>query len=281
MYRNSEDGSYLTDLADGVLSLTFNRPEHGNAVPSTAVPGLTQMFQQAQTDQSVRCVLVRGRGKVFSAGGDVGGFAKALKQETAERRADFSARLGRLAVLVQSVIAFDRPIVAAIRGAVAGAGLLYPLAADYAVGDESATFVFAHQRVGLSPDGGVSFLLPQVVGTRTARTLLLTAAKLDAQEAFRLGILSRIVSAEELDTDALTAARRFAAAPQCAVRWAKRLVNAAAENSPPEQLQAEREGIVECVGDPDFKEGVTAFIEKRKTDFPSTYVEPPQSRRNL
>jgi 2-(1,2-epoxy-1,2-dihydrophenyl)acetyl-CoA isomerase len=277
MIRNPEDGSYLVDLNDGVLKLTFNRPEHGNAIPSTAVPDLTRLFQQSQADPAVRCILIQGKGKVFSAGGDVGSFANSIKQEVGLRQADFSRRMGNLAGMVEAVVAFDRPIVAAIRGAVAGAGLMYPLVSDYAIGDDSATFVFAHQRVGLAPDGGVSFLLPQVVGTRTARTLLLTAAKLDAQEAWRLGILSRIVPAEELESESMKLAQRFAQAPQRAVSLAKRLVNAANSTSLADQLQAEREGIVKCVGDPDFAEGVMAFVEKRRADFPSARPRPSQS----
>jgi len=277
MNRNPEDGSYLVDLNEGVLRVTFNRPEHGNAIPSTAVPELSSLFQEAKADPGVRCILIQGKGKVFSAGGDVGSFATSIKQEVGARQADFSRRLGNLAGLVEAIVAFDRPVVAAIRGAVAGAGLMYPLVADYAIGDDSATFVFAHQRVGLAPDGGVSYLLPQVVGTRTARTLLLTAAKLDAQEAFRLGILSRIVPADELESEALKIAQRFALAPQRAVSLAKRLVNAADSRPLADQLQAEREGIVACVADPDFSEGVMAFVEKRKADFPSTRVRSPQS----
>jgi len=277
MNRNPEDGSYLVDLNEGVLRVTFNRPEHGNAIPSTAVPELSSLFQEAKADPGVRCILIQGKGKVFSAGGDVGSFATSIKQEVGARQADFSRRLGNLAGLVEAIVAFDRPVVAAIRGAVAGAGLMYPLVADYAIGDDSATFVFAHQRVGLAPDGGVSYLLPQVVGTRTARTLLLTAAKLDAQEAFRLGILSRIVPADELESEALKIAQRFALAPQRAVSLAKRLVNAADSRPLADQLQAEREGIEACVADPDFSEGVMAFVEKRKADFPSTRVRSPQS----
>jgi 2-(1,2-epoxy-1,2-dihydrophenyl)acetyl-CoA isomerase len=269
MIETPEDQSYLVDLTDGVLRLTFNRPEFGNAIPSTATPLLERLFRAAQADPAVRCILVSGKGKVFSAGGDVVGFARSLEQDAATRQADFGARLTRLEGLVQAVVAFDRPIVASIRGAAAGAGLLYPLAADVAIGDDSAAFVFAHQRVGLSPDGGVSGLLPQVVGERTARTLLLTAAKLDAAEALRLGILSRIVPAEELEAESAKQARRFAQAPQLAIVSAKRLVRGATTRPLAEQLEAETAAIVACVGDPDFTEGVRAFIEKRGARFPS------------
>lgn len=269
MMETPADQSYLVHFSGGVIRLTFNRPAQGNAIPPTAVPGLTAMFQAAQADASVRCILIDGKGTVFSAGGDIGAFAKSLDQDAGSRQADFARRLQLLGTLTEAVAGFDRPIVTAIRGAVAGAGLLYPLIADYTIGDASAKFVFAHQKVGLSPDGGVSYLLPQVVGVRMARTLLLTAATVGGTEAHRIGLLSRLVVAEELEPEASAVARRFAAAPQRAIVSAKRLVNAAADRTLHEQLAAEREQIVACVGDADFAEGVRSFLEKRRADFPS------------
>lgn len=270
MIHSAEDGSYLAEVTDGVLRLSFNRPQFGNAVPKTAVPALTDLFRAAQNDPSVRCILIRGEGKVFSAGGDVAGFAQSLEQDVATRRADFAQRLPRARLLVEAVAEFEKPIVAAVRGAAAGAGLFYPLVADYAVGDESATFVFAHQRVGLSPDGGVTAVLPQVVGLRMARMLLLTAAKVGAEEALRLGLLHRIVPAEKLEDAAMKIARRLAHAPQKAIRLAKRMVNASVRLPLADILDSETSGIVECVGDEDFAEGVRAFLEKRTPSFPST-----------
>lgn len=269
MIETPEDNSYVVDLADGLLTLTFNRPEAGNAIPSTAVPHLIRLFESAQADLGVRAILIRARGKVFSAGGDVAGFAKSLTQSREERAADFGARLRRLESLVPAVLAFDRPIVAAVRGAAAGAGLLYPLAADVALGDESATFVFAHQRIGLSPDGGVSYVLPRVVGPRIARMLMLTAAKVDAEEALRIGLLTRLVPAETLDVEAVKLARRLVQAPLTAVRQTKRLMTASADATIADQLRGETDGIVACVTDPDFDEGVTAFVEKRPARFTS------------
>jgi 2-(1,2-epoxy-1,2-dihydrophenyl)acetyl-CoA isomerase len=151
--------------------------------------------------------------------------------------------------------------------------LLYVLAADYAIGDETASMVFAHQRVGLSPDGGLSILLPQVVGTRTARALMLTAARLDAAEAYRLGILNKIVGAAELDAEAAKIARRLAHAPQLATVSTKRLINAAGHTPFSSQLTAEAEATVACTRHPDFAEGVQAFLGKRAAVFPSTLIE--------
>jgi len=272
MFQSPDDRHFLVDFNDGLLRLTLNRPEYGNAMPPTAVPGLLALFRAAQANPAVRCIMMDGNGKIFCAGGDVGGFGKSLEQEPAVRQASFAERLAGLGSLVEAVASFDRPFVVAVRGAVAGAGLLYPLIADYVLADGTAAFAFAHQRVGLSPDGGVSYFLPQVVGVRTARTLLLTAAKIDAAEALRLGILSRIVPAEQLEGEFVAAARRFAAAPQRAVVAAKRLVNHAGSRSLGEQLKEEGDSIVACVGDPDFEEGVKAFLEKRRANFPSARI---------
>lgn len=269
MLESAPDESYLVEVIDGVLRLSFNRPQFGNATTTAAVPTLTKLFQDAQADPSVRCILIRGEGRIFSAGGDVASFGRSLEQDVATRQADFSKRLPALRRLVEAVTAFDRPIVTSVRGAAAGAGLYYPLVADYVIGDDTATFVFAHQKIGLSPDGGVTSVLPQVVGLRMARMLLMTAAKVDADEALRLGILHRIVAADALEDEAMKMARRLARAPQRAIKLAKQLVN----NSPglplADILDAETDGIVACVGDDDFAEGVRAFLEKRQAAFPS------------
>lgn len=270
MIRAPEDGSYLVEISEGVLRLSFNRPEYGNAVPTTAVPHLIALFEEAREDPSVRAILVRGEGKMFSAGGDVAAFKRSLEQDRAARQADFAERLPRARKLVEAVVAFDKPMIAAIRGACAGAGLMYPLAADVVIGEADATFVFAHQRIGLSPDGGVSALLPQVVGVRAARRLLVTAAKVDAEEALRIGLLDEIVETGTLESVTLKLARRLARAPQLAVRTAKRLIAMQAAGATlADQLDGETAGIVAAVGDEDFAEGVRAFMEKRAAVFPS------------
>jgi 2-(1,2-epoxy-1,2-dihydrophenyl)acetyl-CoA isomerase len=269
MFETPESGDYLVQLENGVLRLSFNRPKFGNAMAQTSVPGLVRLFRDAQESAQVRSVLIRGEGKIFSAGGDVAGFARSLEQDVPSRRADFSRRLSNLRVLVEAILAFDRPLVVSVRGAAAGAGLFYPLAADYVIADPTAVFIFAHQGVALCPDNGVTALLPQVVGQRTARSLVLTSARVKAEEALRLGLINRIVAPEELESEANEAALRLARAPRLAVVLAKKLVNDSSRRPLGEQLDAEMNGIVACVGDADFEEGVRAFLEKRTPSFPS------------
>jgi 2-(1,2-epoxy-1,2-dihydrophenyl)acetyl-CoA isomerase len=261
------DEGFLVDKSEGVLTLSFNRPEQGNAIPSSAVPELINLFNSINGDASVRAVLIRGEGKHFSAGGDVAGFAQTLSLSPEERRENFAARLDRTSVYVSAYVDIQVPVVVACKGGVAGGGLMYALGADYVLADDTAAFVFAHQRVGLTPDCGLSYLLPKIVGVRHAAELVLTAAKIDAAEAHRLGMVSRIVTSETLDTEARALAVKFARGPADVLRTAKHLLHAGLERSIAQALEAERNAIVACVGEAAFEEGVRAFVDKRAPDF--------------
>lgn len=271
MSETFRNGSFRVEHEDGVLKITLDRPEFGNAVPSEDMPSMKGVFDAAKDDASVRAVLIRGEGGVFSAGGDLGMFARSIEVDKATRQADFAARLPLLQALAQTLIDFEKPLIVAMRGAVAGAGLLYPLAADIVIGAPEAVFLFAHQRTGLSPDGGVTVLLPLVTTPRTARRLLLTGAVVKSAEALTLGLLSEIVETGALDEHAMRVARRIAHGPQLALRLTKRLLGQAANGaSIPGQLANEVQGIIASVGDDDFAEGVKALVEKRTPIFPST-----------
>ena len=191
-FATPHDRSYLVELDEGLLRLSFNRPDQGNAMKSDMVAPLTDLFRTAAASSDVRAVLVRGEGQHFSAGGDVAGFAPLLERSVAERQEEFRGRIARLGGLVQAVAECPCPVVVALRGAVAGASMLFPLAADHVIGDDSALFVFAHLGIGLSPDGGVSALLPRIVGERGARSLVLTGARVKAEEALRLGLINQL-----------------------------------------------------------------------------------------
>lgn len=261
------DTAFLVDRADGILTLSFNRPEAGNAIPPAAVAPLIELFASINDDASVRAVIVRGEGKHFSAGGDVQGFARSLAQPVEERRADFAARLGRVTMMVEHYLAIEVPVIAACQGAVAGGGLMYALGADYVFADAGAMFIFAHQRVGLVPDTGVSYLLPRVVGERSALDLTLRAGRIGADEARRIGIVNQIAADGALDAEARALAEKLRHGPSGVMRAAKRLIRASASSSLSDHLSAERDAIVRCVGEAPFEEGVRAFLDKRSPDF--------------
>ena len=141
--------------------------------------------------------------------------------------------------------------------------MLFVLAADIVLADDTASFLFVHGRLGLPPDAAVSWLLPRVVGHRSASHLILTNAIVGAAQGQALGIVTRLVSPEDLRAETMKLARGRAGASQAAIKTAKRLLAGSASKSLPDQLQAEREGVVACVGGVDFAEGVSAFLEKR------------------
>lgn len=264
-----EDRSYLADLADGVLTISFNRPEMGNAMVTHMVPPLTELFHLANARDDIRVVLMRGEGKYFSAGGDVAGFAKTLELDVPKRREVWIGRLNRVRGLVEAVMGFEGPLVVQMRGPVAGVAMVFPLVADHVIGDETSMFVFAHLGIGVSTDGGVSKLLAESVGTRAARSLLMTGARVKAEEALRIGLLNRQVAGEELEAEVAQTVARMAKGPQGALRGIKRLAREAEGRAMGDHLDAERDAFLDRVVDEDFREGVAAFLEKRKPDFPS------------
>lgn len=269
MYFKTTDNRILSNLQNGVLSVTFNRPEFRNAFAQGMSAEIAALLRKAQKDATVRCIVFAGQGDHFTAGGDIAALKANLLLSHSERQDLFQKHLGTTKERVLATLAFDRPIIAKLRGGVAGAGLAFPLAADLVISDETSTFVFAHQRIGLPPDGGVSYLLPRVVGWRAARRLILTASVVNAADALNLGIIDQIVPAESLDAVVTKAAARFTRAPQAAMRSAKTLMDQSMFRTAAEQLDHETRNFVDCVANDDFDEGVTAFVEKRKAAFPS------------
>lgn len=258
-----------SSLDDGVLRITFDRPETRNAITREMTVPLTRLLTDAQADDRVRCIVFGGAGGVFSAGGDVAGFRRALAEPVTERQAGFRARLDAAAAMVEALLRIDRPVVAALRGPVAGAGLGFVLAADLVIADETAKLIFAHRTIGLTPDGGVTWLLPRVVGWRVAKRLTLTAATVGASEALGLGLVDRIVPSGDYDAVVAAAAAGFARAPRGAIARTKRLLDAAMHAAPEAQLGRERDAIVDSIATADFEEGVAAFLDKRQPRFPS------------
>jgi len=257
----------LTDLVDGVLTITLNRPDHGNSTPANTVPDVVRMIRSAGQSPEVRCIVLQGAGKHFCTGGDLRAYSEELPGGPEALQRSFEQRLNNVADLIKALTALDRPVIARCKGVVAGAGLMFALTADWVIADETAQFMFAHRRAGLSPDGGVSYFLPQIVGQRVAAQLILGGQLVKAERAKDLGLVTELVPGEKLDEEVNRLARELARAPQLAMRSAKRLIYSASAHSLEEHLAAETQGIIEAVGHPDFAEGVTAFLEKRPPRF--------------
>ena len=254
----------LVELSDGVLTVPVSLAAAGNALDAGAVAQARAVIEAlAEGSLEAGAVLLVGGGRNFCAGGNVAGFAAAD---------DRAAHIRELADLLHGLMrALDRlevPVVAAVTGWAAGAGLSLVLASDVAVGGPGTTLLAAYPGIGLTPDGGMSWRLPRVVGPVIARTFLLTNEPMDGRRAYQLGVLSRF---EEDDAAVAGSARalaeKLAAGPREAMAGAKRLLRASGAADLDSQLDAERDSIAALAVSADGVEGVDAFVAKRPPRF--------------
>ncbi|MBI2184454.1 MAG: enoyl-CoA hydratase/isomerase family protein [Thaumarchaeota archaeon] len=247
-----------------VAYLTLNRPEALNAVNGELAKDLGEKIKLCSGDGEVSCVVVRGSGRSFSAGGDVREMLKSVDSGDYEHLIDL---MGVLHGTIRSMRMLSKPILAAINGVVAGGGWGIALACDLRLATKSARFVSAFTNIGLAPDSGSTYFLPRIIGESKALELFLTNRSLSADEAYSMGLVNRVVPDGGLDaaTDEL-ASFLAQSAPQ-AVSGTKALVYGSFENDLEEQLEHEVE-VNESLGrSEDFKEGLKAFLEKRKPHF--------------
>jgi len=253
----------LFEQHGAIGTLTFNRPAVYNAMNDQLILALRDTLRTAQASTTLRAMVVKGAGKAFLAGGDVGVF-----YQQKDTIADAVTPLGD--ALHEAIIAIRTlpfPVIAQIHGAVAGAGLSLALACDFAVAAESAHFTSAYARIGLSPDGGSTFFLPRIVGMKKALELIMLSDTLSAGQAHDCGLINRVVADDQLESEVAALALHLAAGPTQAYARAKLLVNQSFQTPIRQHLDDEIARFAECARTEDFREGVTAFVEKRKPDF--------------
>ncbi len=259
--------SVLLDRKGPVATLTLNRPESLNTLDFTMMEALVAHTAAVAADQSLRCVVLKGAGRHFMAGGDLHVFAELLPLPGAERKARFTALIGRLHAAIENLQRMPHPVVASVHGAVAGFGLSLMNACDLVVAADNAFFTSAYRHIGLTPDGGGSYTLPRVVGVRKAMEIMLLGERFDAQQALSMGLVNRVVPAAEQDAATTMLVNALVAGPRLATANAKRLVNESLGNTISRQLNAEAESFGACTADDDFVEGIRAFVEKRPPRF--------------
>jgi enoyl-CoA hydratase/carnithine racemase len=253
---------------DGEIgTLTLDRPKVLNAMSPELIAELVTTAGWLADRASLRALIVTGEGRAFSAGGDVNWFKRGLEESGAYLSAD--VRRGA-DVLHQAIVDFRRipyPVIAAVNGVAAGAGFSLALMCDTRIASDEAAFVCAYGRIGASPDGGMTYFLPRVVGQARALELLLDDPLLSAAEAREEGIVAEVVPADRLMEAARERAVELAAKAPHYVRTSKLLIGQSLENTLADHLQAERHGIADSMATEDLREGVTAFLEGRQATF--------------
>jgi 2-(1,2-epoxy-1,2-dihydrophenyl)acetyl-CoA isomerase len=247
----------------GLATLTLNAPDKLNAVSRKMIGELKDCWEKLAADSSVRAVLLTGAGRGFCAGADL---SDPDREQGAA--ADSGAALEKFFnPVIRLMRSMPKPIVAAVNGPAAGVGMSFALAADIAIAARSATFLQAFARIGLLPDGGSTWFLPRLVGEQRARALAMLAPQITAQQAKEWGLIWDVVDDGELMKTAMDLARRLADGPTLSLARIKEALGRASGNDLGQQLDIERDFQRELGRTEDFKEGVAAFLAKRKPAF--------------
>lgn len=258
----SDSDTILSALADGVLTLTLNRPDKLNAFNEEMHLALRAGFERAHTDEKVRAVLLTGAGRGFCAGQDLGD--RDPKKGVPDLGQTIETFYNPLLRLIRSL---EKPVICAVNGVAAGAGANIAFACDITLAARSSRFIQAFAKIGLVPDSGGTWSLPRLIGEARAKALALTAEPLGAETAADWGLIWRAVDDDKLVEEATALAARLAAGPTMGLGMTKRAIQAAATNSLDEQLDLECDLQREAGRSADYAEGVAAFLEKRKPEF--------------
>ena len=253
----------IVERRGGVAHLTLNRPDAANGINLRMGEELLVAATSFADDPSVRAVLLTGAGARFCGGGDVKGFATlgdGLGHHIREITVPLPAAISQL-------VRLDAPVICAVQGSAAGAGMGFVAASDIVIAAESAKFVMAYTGIGLTPDGSSSFFLPRLVGVKRALELAITNRALSAAEALDWGIVTQVVPDDELTATAETLAEKIASGPTLAYGGVKRLMHGSLEHTLDQHLAQESEEMAKAGRSADGIEGVTAFVEKRAANF--------------
>jgi 2-(1,2-epoxy-1,2-dihydrophenyl)acetyl-CoA isomerase len=259
----SDSTPLIVERSGPVVRLRLNRPEVLNALNRDMAEAFLDAARDIAKDPTVRAVLVSGEGRAFMAGGDVASFREEGKS-VAEAVAGL---IGPFHEAILTLRSANAPLVAALQGPVAGAGMSLALACDLAVASEDMKMVLAYSAIGTSPDGSGTFFLPRLIGLRRAMELALLNEPVKADQALEWGLVSRVVPREVLEEEVLGLVERLAAGPTKAFGATRRLMEASFGAPLADQLDAELRSFLSMTETADFVEGNAAFLEKRKAGF--------------
>lgn len=251
----------LTEHRNGVMQITLNRPEVYNSFNRTMALQMQASLNDAAANESVRAVVITGSGKAFCAGQDL---AEAIDPEGPGLERILAEHYNPI---IQQIVGLPKPVVALVNGVAAGAGANIALACDVVIAHEQASFIQAFSKIGLIPDSGGTYFLPRLIGAQKALALMMTGDKVSAKEAEALNMIYKAVEAETYETFTADFVSKLALMPTRALALTKKAVQESWNNTLSEQLNLELALQVEAGNTEDFKEGVQAFLDKRKPNF--------------
>ena len=252
----------LIEKSNGVATITLNRPDVFNAFNDTISYEMQEALKLMDRAKEVRVVVLTGAGKAFCSGQDL----KAIKEVAGKR--DLSESLHkRYNPIIRAMRALPKPIICRLNGVAAGAGCSIALACDLVIAKESASFIQAFSKIGLIPDSGGTFILPRLIGMQKALALMITGDKVSAKDAEQMNMIYKAVSDENFDNEVQKISQTLAQMPTKGIGLTKRAINESWNNSLNQQLDLEEILQTEAGETFDFKEGVAAFLEKRKPIF--------------
>lgn len=251
----------LVSVEGGIARITLNRPEQGNSLDLPTARAMLQAAIRCDCDPAIRCVIIAGSGRMFCVGGDIVAFSAAGDNADA-----FLSELAGIMHLALARFArMAKPLVVLVNGPAAGAGLSLLLAGDIVLAAPGAHFTSAYTAIGLSPDCGLTWLLPRMIGERRARDMIITNRRVGAEEAAQIGLITRI--APDLESEGADAARTLAASATAAIGSARRLIHDSSTNSYETQMELEARAIASAGVGPEGREGVAAFLARRPPAF--------------
>jgi 2-(1,2-epoxy-1,2-dihydrophenyl)acetyl-CoA isomerase len=254
----------LVSVADGIGTITLNRPDKLNSFADRMRQEIAEAVTELSGDDAVRVIVITGAGRGFCTGADVT-YLKQIAEDEDEEALRGLVEAGR--AVVTAIRNAPQPVIASVNGPAAGGGANLALACDIRIASDRATIGQTFNRVGLHPDWGGTYFLPRLVGPARAAELIFTGAMIAADEAERIGLFNRVVPHERLAEETAELACALAEKPQLAVRLAKVAVHRSLDASMDEMLEYELEAQLRCGLSADGKEGISAFVEKRKPRF--------------
>ncbi|MGY0217499.1 2-(1,2-epoxy-1,2-dihydrophenyl)acetyl-CoA isomerase PaaG [Endozoicomonadaceae bacterium StTr2] len=252
------------EVTKGVALLTLNRPETLNSFTAQMHEEVREAMKDVRTNTDVRCLVITGAGRGFCAGQDLNDRSVKASDEAPDLGESVEKNYNPL---IRSIMTLDKPVIAAVNGVAAGAGASIALACDIVLAARSASFVQAFCKIGLVPDSGGTWNLPRALGLPRAKTLALLGDKLPAEQAESWGMIWRCVDNEQLMPETIAMAEHLATQPTKGLAMIKKLLNESFSNPLHQQLELEKEAMRMLGQSHDYREGVAAFMEKRKPAF--------------